>query len=222
MFRTELFHTFQSCLSQRGAESSQIGLRVSRAEGDLRITWSRTARAVLSARSAALAITDGVTRRVIHLSRAELGAGQVVYQPVSPEVALRMDIEDRSGRRTTETTSVLGLPLRAGALVVTDQPADSAEVSPPPKAVLKQARLTVPAPPPSALRTIRGAIRVDAHVTADATGAVRSASLVSRGHSAYFAKLALAAARASRLPTGVESAILHYEFSPGGVRVTQR
>lgn len=226
MFRAEFFDTFQAYLSQRGRASSPIDLRVSRADGDLRIAWSKTARAVLSARTAALAITDGERRYVVHLSREELGAGQVVYQPVSPEVAVRVDIEDGAGRRTTETASVLGLPVRARGVVAADQRAASAQSPPPPEIVRqpvqRQALLKVPTPPPSALRTIRGAIHVDTNVRADATGAVRSASLVSPGRSAYFAKMALAAARASRLPAGVQSAVLHYEFSPSGVRVTRR
>ncbi len=226
LFRVELFRGFQSYLTRRDTETTGIGLRVARAGDDLRITWR--APAVVSARSGALAIDDGGKHQVVRLSREELGAGQVVYQPVSPVVALRMDIEDDAGRRTTETASVLGLAAGVAAVVTQPAPAQAEPrrepfhpaLLPPPQparnAAPEQARLTAPAAPKSALRSIAGAIRVDVHVTADASGAVRSAELVSPGPSAYFAKLAVAAARASVLPRGAGSAVLHYEFTPAG------
>jgi hypothetical protein len=196
---------------------------------------------VASARDASLLIRDGDQQHALKLSSAELRAGEVVYQPVSSDVVLRLEIDDGAGRRATETTSVLGLTPRLGRVARpprTPLPARQlrAAAKPQPKPVAppparpqhrpaprapEQDHFSTPEPYPAALSSIVGTVRVDARVTTDARGDVRRAELVSPGPSAYFAKLALEAARASRLRPGAESAVLHYEFTPDGVRITR-
>ncbi len=83
----------------------------------------------------------------------------------------------------------------------------------------------LPEIPRSASQTIQGTIRVKVRVKVDASGNVSSATLVSSGSSAYFARLAVQAAQrwrfapAQRNGQGVPSVwILKFEFRQSGTR----
>jgi eukaryotic-like serine/threonine-protein kinase len=83
----------------------------------------------------------------------------------------------------------------------------------------------LPEIPRSASETIQGTIRVKVRVKVDVSGNVSSATLVSSGSSAYFARLALQSAQrwrfapAKRNGQGVPSAwILKFEFRQSGAR----
>jgi len=77
-----------------------------------------------------------------------------------------------------------------------------------------------------ASNTIHGTVGVSVRITVDETGAVTNAELVSRGPSAYFARLALESARNWKFKPAQKNGrliastwMLHYEFRRGGTDV---
>ncbi len=108
---------------------------------------------------------------------------------------------------------------------------DSRAVAPqaPPTGMAKGEVLNrvVPDVPLGARNTIRGRVDVAIRVTVDSTGAVADAQFVSRGPSAYFARLALESARNWKFKppqqnghAAASSWLLHYEFRQSGADVT--
>jgi hypothetical protein len=181
----------------------------------LRITWP-------ARKAAALFVKDGGEWHRIELDRDARADGRFLYRPSSTEVLVHLDETDGA----TEMVHVLGLqpapPVEVAQATPAPRPqeqtADRAlPVSP------EAAGRTVPVPLPLALRTIRGAIRVDVLVTVATGGAVQSAELLNPSPSSYFNRLSLAAAQTSRFPPSAsgDSLVLHYEYAREGVHVSQ-
>jgi TonB family protein len=94
-------------------------------------------------------------------------------------------------------------------------------VRPPQNAIIQRVLPEVPA---QASRTIRGKVRVSVRVEVDPSGKVTNAKLDSAGPSAYFAQLALQAARRWKFSPANEDTgksrtwIVHFEFSRSGTK----
>ena len=60
-------------------DSSQLQLRVERANGELLLTWNRDAEAIRNASKAVLTITDGDQHENVSMDLAQLANGSIVY-----------------------------------------------------------------------------------------------------------------------------------------------
>jgi TonB family protein len=171
-------------------------------------------------KATALFVKDGGEWEKITLDPNAVATGQIFYRPHSSEVLVRLN--ETGG--VSEMVDVLGLPpavevaQTAPAAPSVEQTADRALPSP------VVAEKPAPAPPPGALRTIDGTIRVDVLVSIAANGTVHSAQMLKPSHSSYFDRLSLAAAQTSRFQpaTSSRSLVLHYEYTHKGVSVSQR
>jgi hypothetical protein len=87
---------------------SAFNLTASRVGDDWRLTWNRSAPALLHARVAVVMINDGALRREVMLDSAQISSGAVVYSPVQDEVQFRMAVIAADGANLSEVVTALG------------------------------------------------------------------------------------------------------------------
>jgi len=168
----------------------------------------------------ALSIKDGDAWHTIALDHNALAEGRYSYRASSSEVLIRMNGETVRVMGLTPSAPVVEVAHEQAAPEPVEQTADRAVASSP---EIAEHRI-VPTALPQALRGIRGTVRVDVRVAIGADGSVQSAQVVTRAQSPYFNRLSQAAAQGSRFKpsrTG-GSVVLRYEYSRGGVEVSQR
>ena len=81
-------------------EDSFLSLRVQPVESALLLSWDKNARLVSTADRAVLTITDGNRQETVDLNLTFFRRGQVVYEPISNDVAFRLAISRRADGTT--------------------------------------------------------------------------------------------------------------------------
>ena len=113
------------------ATSPEIGLKVARApDGQLDLTWNRTALERVHAERALLTITDGSISKQLAVDAAQLHSGMLTYFPSGSDVQFRLEITLNPGHSVAESVRVI-LPTGAvaEALATAVAPAISKHVS---------------------------------------------------------------------------------------------
>jgi TonB family protein len=94
--------------SQDIPKASSLGLRVSTAGEDLRVSWNGESPPLKSCRLAMLSIVDGSVRREITLSPAQVAGGSVMYHRETDTVQFRLDAIGDRGAIGTEMLVAIG------------------------------------------------------------------------------------------------------------------
>ncbi|MCU1273830.1 MAG: hypothetical protein JWO48_1261, partial [Bryobacterales bacterium] len=90
------------------SDAPQLALQVERRGNDLRVSWSRSAPAILHAKEALLSIRDGESQRQeLRLDLDQLRNGSVLYTPSNNNVQFGLEVTGPNNGKTTE--SVLAL-----------------------------------------------------------------------------------------------------------------
>jgi protein TonB len=111
-------------------DSSQLQLRVERANGELLLSWNRDADAIRNASKAVLEITDGEQHENVQMDLAQLANGSIVYSPSGTDISFKMQVVDKS-QKTTASESVRMLRTRPSPLQEqTDAAAKAAAAAP--------------------------------------------------------------------------------------------
>jgi TonB family protein len=83
-----------------------LDLRATRRGDALLVTWNRRSPAAQSAMQGVLRIKDGSQQHEIHLDRAHIASGTVLYDPTSGDVVFRLEMRGKDGTNA-ESTRVL-------------------------------------------------------------------------------------------------------------------
>jgi hypothetical protein len=88
--------------------SGQLGLQVVRTgEGQLNVSWNRSAPHLGAAHRAKLTITDGPFQREVDMDSAQLRSGKVTYFPSGKDVQLRLEVYMDESHSMAESVRVL-------------------------------------------------------------------------------------------------------------------
>jgi protein TonB len=82
-------------------DSSQLQLRVERAAGELLLTWNTNSEPIRNASKAVLSISDGDQHENVAMDLAQLGTGSIVYSPSGTDISFKMEVLDKSQKKTT-------------------------------------------------------------------------------------------------------------------------
>ncbi len=82
-------------------DTSQLQLRVERANGELLLTWNPDSEAIRNASKASLAITDGDQHQNVDMDLALLASGRVMYSPSGTDISFKMEVLDKAQNKTT-------------------------------------------------------------------------------------------------------------------------
>ncbi|MEQ1886885.1 MAG: hypothetical protein ABL967_17620 [Bryobacteraceae bacterium] len=85
-----------------------IGLNVLERDGQLQVQWSHTSPTVLEANNGVLEIVDGLDNRKVQLSSADLSKGSFTYARKTGDVQVRLEVRDRQGSASQESSHYLG------------------------------------------------------------------------------------------------------------------
>jgi periplasmic protein TonB len=96
-------------------DTSQLQLRVERANGLLLLTWNRDADAIKNASKATLAIADDAQRENVSMDLSQLANGSIVYSPSGTDISFKMEVTDKN-QKTTATETVRMLRTRPSPL----------------------------------------------------------------------------------------------------------
>ena len=96
-------------------DTSQLQLRVERANGLLLLTWNRDADAIKNASKATLAISDDDQRENVSMDLSQLANGSIVYSPSGTDISFKMEVTDKN-QKTTATETVRMLRTRPSPL----------------------------------------------------------------------------------------------------------
>jgi hypothetical protein len=135
-----------------------LKLSVSEKQNQLDVTWDRNAPAIVQARRGVLSISDGLNKKDLELTGAQLRTGRVVYSRLSADVGLRLEVFGDGSTPVTETIRIVSTeqppripePARTGTQA--DVPVRAAEKPKPisrraPKRVAESAPKQDAAPP---------------------------------------------------------------------------
>jgi len=172
-----------------------LGLRVTTAGPDLRVSWNGESPPLKNCRFALLSIVDGSSRREITLSPAQIAGGSVMYHRETDTVQFRLDAMGEGGTTGTEMLVAIGRapePVLPPAILPPVPVADPVYV--PPQAISKASPVipegvVLPAPP--------GAVTIAVRVSIDERGWVSNAESLAPEDSEP--ALSDAAERAARL-----------------------
>lgn len=133
--------------------SNGLGLSVAEVGDRVRVSWSTNARALRSARSGRLTITDGDQSRQLSLGREDLNAGSADYPPASSSLLFELAVADEALNKTIEQAGfqLTHPPAIAKDAISKEQPGGSVRIAgrvfhPPDIAAIQQR-------PPGALET---------------------------------------------------------------------
>jgi hypothetical protein len=161
-----------------GAPDTPLALQVERKGDDLRVSWSRTAPAVVHAKEAMLSIRDGEgPERELRLELEQLRNGSVLYTAANNSVQFRLDVTAPDNTKTSEAVLALMAAKndasQAPALTLSRQPSitqppEPAAAKPPVSSVARTKKASAPRTPE---RDFREPVRVAlAHPPDQSTG----------------------------------------------------
>ena len=228
-------HLFVSSSQPVSNASTPLGLNVERSGSYLRVSWNRNHPSLRQAKQAVLSIVEGSKERRVRFDTGELASSTVLYEPVSPDVIFKLNVQADENVNVTESVRAIAIPtpvtperaaehvkerVKERKLPVAERPAPVVRPMPPVRTgepgVLRK---VLPSVRPDARATIRGTVRVDVKMTVNGSGQVTGAELNTPARSAFFAKLALEAARKWQFPPGEEgSRLVRFEFTNDEVR----
>jgi hypothetical protein len=90
-----------------------LKLSVSEKQNQLDVTWDRHAPAVVQATRGVLSISDGVNKKDLELTGAQLRTGRVLYSRLSPDVGLRLEVFSDKPDSITESIRIVSTESRA-------------------------------------------------------------------------------------------------------------
>jgi hypothetical protein len=107
-----------------GMETSlPLKLSVAEKQNQLDVTWDRNAPAIMVARRGLLSISDGLNKRDLELSGAQLRTGRVLYSRLSADVSLRLEVYAEGPNSVTESIRIVSSEPQRG--LPETQPASS-------------------------------------------------------------------------------------------------
>jgi hypothetical protein len=93
------------------SDAPQLALQVERRGNDLRVSWNRSAPAILQAKQAVLSIRDGESQRQeLRLDLDQLRNGSVLYTPSNNNVQFGLEVTGPGNGKTTESVLALTAP----------------------------------------------------------------------------------------------------------------
>lgn len=131
----------------RSRSDTPFGIQLADRNGQLLISWDRTAEAVEQAKSARLAIDDGAQGISLELTPEQVRRGSVTYVRNSGSVTVRLRIEPQAGAAVEELASFVGPAVHRAAPASEAEP-EPLNISPP------QRPAAIPPSPGSAERTV--------------------------------------------------------------------
>ncbi len=163
--------------------------------------------------------------RVSHVTpkpaKKSLPEPRAVVDTTAPEKKPDARVEERPAERVAVTKPVAPAPAAPPKAVTQPVPAPTPKISAGAQVSSGVTHQVLPEVSSKSLGTIRGTVRVAIAVSVDASGHVSDATIDSQGPSAYFANVALEAARQWKFATSRASAwTVHFEFSPDGVKAS--
>jgi hypothetical protein len=87
--------------------SLPLKLSVAEKQNQLDVTWDRNAAVILQARRGVLSISDGLNKRDLELSGAQLRTGRVLYSRLSADVGLRLEVFADGPNPVTESIRIV-------------------------------------------------------------------------------------------------------------------
>ena len=95
--------------TRRTTAETGLPLKLSVAEklNQLDVTWDRNAPAIVRARRGVLAISDGLNKRDLELSGAQLRTGRVLYSRLSGDVGLRLEVFPEGQETVSESIRIV-------------------------------------------------------------------------------------------------------------------
>jgi len=84
-----------------------LKLSVSEKQNQLDVTWDRNAPAIVQAKRGVLSISDGLNKKDLELTGAQLRTGRVLYSRLSADVALRLEVFGEGATPVTETIRIV-------------------------------------------------------------------------------------------------------------------
>lgn len=214
---------------QRDSRTRDFGLNLKvQQQGDYwRISWTRNPASLPKQTPASLLIKDGATEKRVLLDWREFASTTILYGPAGNGPIFQLAVGNERGEYRSETVRTMFVTSSA-----TMQPARNVGRPPEPgravargnisldvkdKAESSVSRKILPSVPMSARVTIRGNILVDVKANLSPSGEVTDVELKTPARSAYFARLALAAAKQWHFPPGNTGfRVLRFEFSKDG------
>jgi TonB family protein len=89
-------------------DPSALSLKVEPSNGQLALSWNRSAPLIQTAQRAILTISDGDHKEDVELDLGQLRSGSIVYSPITRDVSFRLEVTDlRNAKSTSESVRVL-------------------------------------------------------------------------------------------------------------------
>ena len=91
-------------------DSSPLGLRVTSEPEQVEVLWDHSASAIKDAQQATIRISDGDVAESVPFDSKQLQDGSLVYRPRTNDVSIRMEVNERDGRRVSESVRAVATP----------------------------------------------------------------------------------------------------------------
>jgi protein TonB len=98
--------------STQPAAAPSMGLRATRQNGDLQLSWNRESAVIANATSGLISIQDGNAARQILLDLTQLRGGSLLYSPIADQILMQLTVITPAA---TVTESVMVLVPKSGA-----------------------------------------------------------------------------------------------------------
>ncbi len=101
-----------AAVSSTAGYLSSLGLKVTSLPHQLEIRWDREARAIRTAESGELRITEGgvVVTEVVPIAKRQLQDGYVAYTPLTNDVSIEFAVKAADGSTTAESIRAVAMP----------------------------------------------------------------------------------------------------------------
>jgi hypothetical protein len=91
-------------------ESSPLGLRVTSEPERVEVFWDHGSSAIKGAEQATIRISDGDMAESVPFDAKQLQDGSLVYRPRTNDISIRMEVNERDGRRISESVRAVTTP----------------------------------------------------------------------------------------------------------------
>ncbi len=128
-----------------GSQWAELRMDAAAQNGEIQLTWDRSAQAVSQATSGVLLVTDGSEQKRIELNPSDLHSGKLIYHPSHPDVLFRVELRGNRLRSWSDSLRVLSVAAETMPPVPANpapQPAPAAEPA------ITEASRSVPPPSP--------------------------------------------------------------------------
>ena len=87
-----------------------LGLRVTSTPQQIQLFWDHDSNAIQNAEKGTIRISDGDASEAIPFDSRQLQDGALVYKPLTNDVSVRMEVDERDGQRVAESVRAVAIP----------------------------------------------------------------------------------------------------------------